>query len=253
MAEPAKPISILAVGAHMDDCWLGMGATALKALRKGHTVTMVTAVSNYRKLPFLRGRDAEIKTKLQALNEKMGVRTLELGCDYMRLHNDPALVDRISQIVYDVKPDIVFGHAEDECNFDHTALGAATRVAAIHGECFMEPAQEWQYRWGGEVYQYTTGWQARDFRPDTFVDVSETIFDALATCNFFDELYAQGQWPTKSLTFTDHNLGDRSLTLTSHARFKFAQSMTFSGSGGYAEAFKSYTRTPLGQRKLAQI
>lgn len=237
----------------MDDCWLGMGGTALKALRKGHKVTMVTAVSNYRKLPFLRGRDAEIKEKLQLHNDKLGVRTIELGCDYMRLHNDPELVDRISRIVFEVQPDIVFGHAEDESNYDHTALGEATRVAATHGECFLNPGETWQYRWGAEVYQYTTGWQARDFRPDTYVDVSDTIFDALAACNFYDELYAQGQWPTKSLTFTDHTLDGRGMTLTSHARFKFAQSIAFSSGGGYAEAFRAYTRTPIAQRKLALI
>ena len=58
--DKSKPLHILGVGAHLDDCWLGFGGTALKALRRGHRVTFVVAITNFRKLPYLAGRDAEI-------------------------------------------------------------------------------------------------------------------------------------------------------------------------------------------------
>jgi len=252
MAEPEKPYSILAIGAHMDDCWLGMGGTALKAVRKGHKVTMVTAISNYRYLPYLAGRSAELKPALEKFHAERGIQTISLNHDYMRLHNDPALVHEITQIVNDVKADVVFIHAEDECNFDHTALGAASRTAAIHGGCFLETEASEKFKYCGEIYQYTTGWQATDFRPDTYVEIGDVIFDLLASCNFFDDTYAKGRGP-KHLTITDHDQNDRTLALTGHARYKFAQSISNSMGSGYAEAFKAYTRLPIGYRRLARL
>jgi len=242
-------LSVIAIGAHMDDCWLGAGATCLKAARLGHRVTFVTAVSSYRYFSPVRGREAELHPLLQELCRANGIGHIQLGHDYMRLVNTPALVDEIAQVLRTLSGDILFCHAEDEDNQDHTALGAASRIAALHGECFTDSGG---VTWPREVYQYTTGWQAKAFHPDTFVDVTDTIFDALAICNSFDEIYAHGRYPTRRLTITDHTQGDRTLSLTDHTRFKFAQSIAF-GTGCYAEGFVAYGRRCLEQRKLARI
>jgi LmbE family N-acetylglucosaminyl deacetylase len=245
-----KPLSIVAIGAHMDDCWLGAGATCLKAARKGHRVTFVTAINSYRYWPTTRGREEEIRPKLDALCRKNGIALIKLGHDYMRLVNTPELVGELSGVLAGLDADILFSHAEDEDNQDHTALGAASRIAALHGECFADDSGD--IKWPREVYQYTTGWQAKAFHPDTFVDVTDTIFDALAICNNFDDIYAHGRYPTRRLTITDHTQGDRTLSLTDHARFKFAQSIAF-GTGCYAEGFVAYGCRCLEQRKLARI
>ena len=250
-SETANPLSIVAVGAHMDDCWLGMGGTALKALRKGHQVTMVTAVTDYEWLPYLAGRDAEIKPILQDLYDRTGIKQVSLKHGYMRLENNPALVDEMSQVMFDLRPDILFCHAEDEDNQDHTALGAACRIAALHGECFVKPSRG-DFKYTFEIYQYTTGWQARRFAPDTFVDVSDVMAEALELCNTFDDLYAGGA-AQRQLTVTDHPRGNRTFSLNGHARFKFAQSIAYGGGSAYAEGFQAYTRLPLEYRRLARV
>ncbi len=248
---PAKdPLSIIVIGSHMDDCWLGAGATALKAVRAGHRVTFVTAISNYRYYWPVRGREAELHPRFEELYRRHGIEHRALDHDYMHLVNEPALVGELAQLMAELEGDILFCHAEDEDNQDHTALGAASRIAALHGECFTD--DHGHIKWPWEVYQYTTGWQAKDFRPDTFVDVSETIFDTLEICCIFDEVYANGKSPTKRMTVTDHTQGDRTVSLTDHARFKFAQSASMV-SGGYAEGFASYSRKCIGNRKLARI
>ncbi len=208
----------------------------------------MTAVGNFRYLPYVKGREAEIHPKLNDLCQRHGIRHILLGHDYMRLENAPALVNEITAVLKDLAGDILFCHAEDEDNQDHTALGAASRIAALHGECFLPG----EVKLPLEIYQYTTGWQARSFRPDTFVDVTDTIFDALAICNSFDELYANGRYPTGRLTVIDHTQSDRKLCLTDHARYKFAQSIAF-GAGCYAEGFQAYTRRALSHRKLARV
>ncbi|HYF50775.1 MAG TPA: PIG-L family deacetylase [Planctomycetota bacterium] len=250
----SKPYSILAVGAHMDDCWLGMGGVALRAVRAGHKVTMVTACGSYEWYWPVAGREAEVIPAVQRIAERAGMRHIQLKHHYMRLQNTPELVDQIAQIVFETKPEIVFCHAEDESNQDHTALGAATRIAAIHGECFVKPSRG-EFGYVSEVYQYTTGWQATNFQPDTYSDYTDVAFDVFEICNHFDDIYAkkfESPDAERSMIVTDKVCDNRKVALNSHARFKFAQSLV-NGKGTYAEAFKSYTRLPLQYRRLAKI
>lgn len=244
----SKTYSILGIGAHIDDCWLGCGATALKALKRGHKVTFITAVTNFRRWPVLAGRDAEAHAHLDKLTRESGIDIIRLGHDYMRLQNTPALVEQLTQQLIALRPDILFYHDPNESNQDHNALGDACRIAAVHGECFTPEGQTPGFV--GELYRYTTGWQSEGFSPDTIIDVSDTIFEALRYCSSFDELYANGKHPSKQITAIDHLMDNATVDLTSHSRFKFAQSILFSGSNGYAEAFKSYRPVPVQHRKL---
>ena len=250
--EKPKPFHLVGIGAHLDDCWLGFGGTALKALRRGHRVTFIVAVTNFRKLEYLAGRDAEIMAFLGKQSKDTGVEFVYLKHDYMRLQNTPELIDELVQILVKLKPDIVFAHDENECNQDHVALGAATHIAVQHAGCFLPHDIQPLYL-TGEIYQYTTGWQSGGFVPDTYVDVTETVFDVMNICSSVDILYAQGKYPTKQLTITDHTADNKSIELTGHSRFKFAQCMVFGNGHGYAEAFKSYTKIALQHRRLARI
>jgi LmbE family N-acetylglucosaminyl deacetylase len=247
-----KSFHILGVGAHLDDCWLGFGGTALKALRHGHRVTFVVAVTNFRKLSYLAGRDAEVMAFLDKQSKETGVQFVYLKHDYMHLQHNPELTGELAQIVSSIKPDIVFAHDENECNQDHVALGGATRVAVRHGECFL-PHNGKEIYFTGEIYHYTTGWQSYGFQPDTYVDITDTAFDVLKICSSVDELYAQGRYPTRQMSITDHSMDNKSVELTGHSRFKFAQSVVFGNGSGYAEAFRAATKIPIEHRRLAKI
>ena len=39
--------TILVIGAHMDDCEIGVGGLIIKAVRKGHQVILVNVASDY--------------------------------------------------------------------------------------------------------------------------------------------------------------------------------------------------------------
>jgi LmbE family N-acetylglucosaminyl deacetylase len=250
--EKNKPLHIVGIGAHLDDCWLGFGGTALKALRRGHRVTFVVAVTNFRKLGYLAGRDAEIMAFLDKQSKDTGVEFVYLKHDYMRLQNTPELIDELVQILVKLKPDIVFQHDENECNQDHVALGAASHIAVQHAACFLPVEIQPNYL-TGEIYQYTTGWQSHGFDPDTYVDITDTVFDVMDICSSVDKLYAQGKYPTKAMTVTDHNADNKTIELTGHSRFKFAQCMVFGNGGGYAEAYKAFTKVPIQYRRLGRI
>ena len=252
---PSEKLSIVAVGAHMDDCWLGMGGTALKAVRAGHRVTMVQAVSKYGSWPVVSGREQEIKPALQGMAAEMGIRLITLGHDYMRLKNEPALVGELAKLFHDLKPDIVFCQWEDDTNQDHVALGGAARIAAIHGACFLSKPPG-AYTVPSEIYHYRGDAQARSFSADTFVDVTSVLHDLLERCTLFDRIYSTHiPSAVRRVSIVDHVGGDRAVTLTWHTEQKFATSLTEGYQCGvrFAEGFRAYQARCAGMQALARL
>ena len=241
--NPSK--TIVAVGAHMDDCWLGMGGFALKAVARGHRMVMVQAVGKYRTWPTVRGRASEIKPQLQDLADRTHVELITLEHDYLRLEARPDLMTELSEILEELAPDILFYQWENDSNQDHVALGAATRVVGHHRPCFLDESRNPGPR---EIYAYAADSQAKGFRPDTFVDVGEVVFDLLRLCTVFDEIYAvhSGGQVVVS-TITDHMLGDAEVSLTHHTEQKWAICRLAGLAAGvrYAEGFWAYRRVPV--------
>jgi len=237
--------TIVAVGAHMDDCWLGMGGFALKAVAHGHRVVMVQVVGKYRTWPTVRGRASEIKPQLQDLADRAHVELITLEHDYLRLEARPDLMTELSEILEDIVPDILFYQWEDDSNQDHVALGTATRVVGNHRHCFLDVARNPRPR---EIYAYAADTQARNFRPDTFVDIGEVMFDLLRLSRVFDEIYAgdSGAQVTVS-TLTDHTMGDTEVHLTPHTEQKWTLCRLYGLASGvrYAEGFWAYKRVPV--------
>ena len=235
-------LSIVAVGAHMDDCWMGMGGVALKALRAGHRVTMVQAVSQYGAWPVVTGREAEIKPEVQRMAEDAGVRLVLLGHDYLRLQNSPALAAELAGVLDELKPDILFSHWEDDNNQDHVALGETARIAAIHGACFL-PHPPGGYHVPSEIYQYRVDCQARNFVPDIFADISNVLYDLLDRCALFDRIYSRHiPSAVRRFSLVDHGQDDRAVELSWHTEQKFARSLTngYECGARFAEGFRVY-------------
>ena len=255
MTETDRPLSIVAIGAHMDDTWLGMGGVALKAVRKGHRVTMVQVVSTYGAWPVVAGRQAEIEPILAKLAADAGVEFLTMGFDYMRLVNEPELVGQLAEVLADLRPDVLFCQWEDDPNQDHVALGAASRIAARHGACFLDPVAV-PLRYPAEIFQYAADLQGRTFVPDTYVDVTDVLYDLLELCAIFDDLYAGGtdRAPDR-LTVIDHSCGDRRVGLRFQPAEKFATALVDGRRCGahFAEGFRAYKPRAVGTQLLAQL
>jgi LmbE family N-acetylglucosaminyl deacetylase len=240
----AGRLSIVAIGAHMDDTWMGMGGAALRAAREGHQVTMVQAVSQYGAWPAVSGREAEIKPIVQKVADDAGVRLITLGYDYMRLENGVALVDQLSRLLGELRPDLVFCPVEDDSNQDHVALGTASRVAAMHGSCFLSPDSD--YRAPREIMRFRLGWQTNNFAPDTYLDISDVFLDLIEILNTFDMIYSRRTgWPLYTASVTDHAMGDRTVGLSDHTIHKFATCVDDGKRCGarYAEGYMSYKRS----------
>ncbi len=250
--EEKTELSIVAVGAHMDDCWLGMGGVALKFARSGHRVTMVQAVSQYGAWPVVAGREAEIKPAVQKLADDAGIQLITLGHDYLQLQNTPELVGELADVLDELRPDILFCHWENDNNQDHVALGEASRIAAIHGACFR-PHPPGLYPVPAEIYRYRVDCQARDFAPDIYVDIEHELYDLLESCTWFDRMYsAHVPSATRRFSAVDHRAGDRAFELSWHTEQKFASSLLYGYECGtrFAEGFRTYRGATAGASML---
>ncbi len=251
----SRKLSIVAVGAHMDDCWLGMGGVALKAVRAGHRVTMVQAVSQYGAWPVVAGREAEIKPPVQQLADDAGIGLILLGHDYLRLQNNPALVDELAGVLDELKPDILFCHWEDDNNQDHVALGEASRIAAIHGACFL-PHPPSVFHVPAEIYRYRVDCQARNFAPDIFTDVTDVLYDLLERCALFDRIYARHiPSAVRHFSVVDHRQEDREVELSWHTEQKFASCLLngYECGARFAEGFRVYKGAAAGSSLLGSL
>jgi LmbE family N-acetylglucosaminyl deacetylase len=256
--QSSEPLSLVAIGAHMDDCWLGMGATALKAARRGHKVTLVQAVSTYGAWPTVAGRGAEVKELTERVAAQNGIRLITLGYDYMRIENNPATLARLAAVIAGLRPDVLFNHWEDDSNQDHCALGAAARIATMHLSCFRPPEEAPTAQYTRQIFRFEVDHQTRNFTPDTFVNVTEELYDALEICALFADLYARtapGTGDHRRLSVMDHRCGDRKVSLVPYTEEKLAHAILFGTRSGcrYAEGFRSYKNDHVGRQLLGRI
>jgi hypothetical protein len=243
MADSFKPLSVVVVGAHVDDHWYGMGPTMLRAARKGHRVTVIQSVSTYCAWPVVTGREAEIKPVIVELTRKTGVEVVTLGYDYMRPAAGHKLTAEIADVMARVEADVLFCPWDEDHNPDHTAMSVSARAAATHGASFLPGDRK--VRLPKQVYHYQLDAGAKTFKPDSYVDVGPVLFDFLELNNVFDEIYSKSpRWPgqMKRMTVTDHHNEDRTVTVNGQSEFILARSVMNGLVSGvrYADAFSTY-------------
>jgi LmbE family N-acetylglucosaminyl deacetylase len=256
MPKTSNPLSIVAVGAHLDDYWYGMGGTLLKAARRGHRVTLIQAVSTYCAWPVVRGREAEIKPHLTRISETTGIRLITLGHDYQRVESRPDFIGQVAEAMAEVEPDILFCPWEEDHNQDHVAVGSAARLAGTHGRSYIKP--DTRMKLPSQIFQYSLDANARNFRPDYFVDTGTVVFDLMELSSVFDMIYSKHPlWPDalRRLTVTDHHNNDRTATFTEQNEYMFAMSIVRGVQCGarYAEGFSVYKPAASGQNLLAEL
>jgi LmbE family N-acetylglucosaminyl deacetylase len=151
---------ILALGAHPDDIEVGCGGTLAKYARGGHRIfLMVMTEGEQGAARGVRRREQEQASKI------IGAEKLYWG-GYAdtKLPVDQELIQRIEEVVREIKPHFIFVHYQDDTHQDHRHLALCTITAT---------------RYTKNVLFYE-GPTCQNFSPTVFVDIDAVLEDKIA-------------------------------------------------------------------------
>lgn len=164
------PKTILALGAHYDDCPFGLPGILLKAVRAHHRVVILSLIGDYANWPPVRGREQALRDKSTQMAQERGIEMRFLNYASMGFEATLETKRAVAEVVADVQPDTAFMLWHRDRHPDHEAASAICHAA------LFQPARllgRDNVRSPSQVYWYDNGpGHTIDFTPDTYVDVS---------------------------------------------------------------------------------
>lgn len=248
--------TILAVGAHMDDCEIGAGGLIIKAVRKGHRVVLVNAASDYSTWCVTKGREKEVKEKVLKKAKEMGVEKRFLEYGYQSVPLNLEVVRKIAEIILEVRPDITLFHNQfDVYPPDHRTVGLISEYAVRDANTIL----------GGKTVTYSHEMYAYEvmpclqFQPDIFIDISDVIKEVVEIPGYFDRLYGEYSSSKKAgipiTRIKIDYLGNKEISLYTHGELKLitARLRGIQSGARYTEAYMSLDKSVIGKRILQEI
>ena len=165
--------TILAIGAHYDDCPFGIPGILLKAVRKNYRVVLLSIIGDYKNWKPVRGREQEFTAGTKAICREYGTEMRFLKYASMRYDVNEETKRAVAEVVADVKPDIAFSLWPHDRHADHEVAAQLSKVALRHGDRVLANPHQ-AFRRPGRVYSYDNGPRHTiEFEPNTFVDISD--------------------------------------------------------------------------------
>jgi len=169
------PITILAVGAHMDDVEIGVGGILCQAVKVGHRFVAVVCVSDYSTWKATMGHEEQCKTAQLDLARRFGYEKRFLDYPYHQFPANLAAKSKLAEIYLELQPAITFVHHTDDYWPDHVNAGLAAKDAVLfpHGYTAERTIQRCP-----RVFAFSVSpSQTHTFDPDFFVRANDTMQD----------------------------------------------------------------------------
>ncbi len=164
------PKTILALGAHYDDCPFGIPGLLLQAVRAHHRVVILSLIGDYRNWPPVRGREQALRDKTVQMASERGMEMRFLDHASMGFEATLELKRQVARVVAEVRPDTAYLLWPRDRHPDHEVASEICHAA------LFQPARlagDDNARSPSQVFWYDNGpGHTIDFTPDTYVDVS---------------------------------------------------------------------------------
>ncbi len=170
--------TLLALGAHYDDCPFGIPGIMLRAVRKGYRVVAVAIIGDYSNFPPAKGRETALVEGTVRLAADYGVemRFLGLGIASMAIEETRETKLALARIVAETTPDVAFMLWPHDRHADHGPAARLSEVALRQAGALLDDRS---IRPARRLYAYDNGPRHTvGFEPDTYVDVSDVWLQA---------------------------------------------------------------------------
>ena len=191
------PKTILAIGAHYDDCPFGIPGILLKAVRKNYRVVILAMIGDYTNWKPVQGREDFLLKGTVEICKEFGVEMRYLDFASMNYDVNNENKRKVAEAVAEIKPDIAFNMWPHDQHTDHEVASRLAKVALKHGDRMLPKGSI--YKTARKVYLYDNGPRHTiGFEPNTFVDVTEEWPQAMEWLGRFMALVRNEKYdPTK--------------------------------------------------------
>ncbi|MHB9133920.1 MAG: PIG-L deacetylase family protein [Armatimonadota bacterium] len=153
--------TLLAMGAHVDDCVFGVPGILLKAIKRGDRVVILTLIS---------AGDA-VAESTTAICREYGAELRYLDFAHQRIEVRPDTIRKVAEVVADVEPDIALLLWPHDHHHDHEVASELCRIPLRQSHRIVENGA---FKLPAAFYAYDNGpGHTIGFEPDTYVDISE--------------------------------------------------------------------------------
>ena len=162
--------TLLAIGAHYDDCVFGIPGILLQAIRKRYRVVILAVIGDYSNWPPVKGRAAQLRETSIRLARERGMEFRFLEYASMGFEAGRETKRAVAQVVAEVKPDIAFMLWNRDRHPDHEAAAVLSAMALRQAGAILAESNVKAPR---RIYAFDNGpGHTIGFEPNTFIDVS---------------------------------------------------------------------------------
>ncbi len=169
-ASSTQKKTLLAIGAHYDDCPFGIPGILLDAVEKNYRVVILNIIGDYSNWPPVSDRVEELRANSIRLAAERGMEMRFLNYASMGYEVNDKTKREMAEVVAEVQPELAFMLWRRDRHPDHEVASLLSEAAlrqpgAILGRSGIKIPRR--------IYYYDNGpGHTVDFEPDTYVDVS---------------------------------------------------------------------------------
>jgi LmbE family N-acetylglucosaminyl deacetylase len=162
--------TVLAIGAHYDDCIFGIPGILMDAVRKHYRVVILSIIGDYANWAPVKGRADKFRETTVRLAWERGMEMRFLKYASMHFDVNAETKRAVAEVVADVQPDVAFMLWHRDRHPDHEVASTLSHVALRQPGRILDREG---VKAAGQIYAYDNGpGHTIGFEPNTYVDVT---------------------------------------------------------------------------------